>query len=121
MTGRHEEFRRIVEETVFLQIERLIARPVRQRFAPALDADGAAILQIDEILYALTADRSAIDDKLTVPHLDAVARQADHPFDVADCIVLRQAEHHGIATLRSGAEDPAREEPRRERQRIVGI
>ena len=114
----------VVVEAVVDAIERFIADAVRQRFLPALDARGgvgAAGVLADEIGKPLALDRLVVDVEQAFPHLDAVARQADHALDVIGGVVLRQAEHHDVAAVRLRAEDAAREQRRRQRNRIVAV
>ena len=49
--------------------------------------------------------RRAIDVQDAVDHLDAVARQANHAFDVVDRRVFRQPEHDDVAALGLRRED----------------
>ncbi len=118
---RHRVDRRVVEETIIGESEYGVAHAVRQRFAITLYALNRAVFLGREVVDAFVLDRLPIDLQHAVDHLNAVARQADDPFDEIDRIVLRQPEHDDIAALRFGGEQPAGEQPGRERQRIMRI
>src|SRR5206468_7896826 len=94
------------------------------RSLPALHARGgirAAGVLADEIGQALALDGLVVDVEQAFPHLNAVARQADHALDVIGGVVLRQAEHHDVTPVRLRAEDAAREQRRRQWNGIVAI
>ncbi len=125
MSGRNGVDDGVVHIAVVGAIQRLIADAVRQRFLPALDPGSgirrAAGVLADEIAQPLALDRLIVDVEQPVLDLDAVARQADDTFDVVGGVIPRQPKHHDVAAVRLRAEDTAREDVRRERDRIVAV
>lgn len=65
--------------------------------------------------------RSVIEDKLSLPHLDAVAGQPDHALDVVDRGVLWRAKHDYVTVLGLGRKDTARDPGRCERKGIAAV
>jgi hypothetical protein len=94
---------RIIEETAVREIERLVTRAVGPHLAPVFR--GPALLE--GVREALALDRRSIEIELPLDHLDAIARQPDHAFDIVDRCVPRVAVHRDIAVARWRAEDPA--------------
>jgi hypothetical protein len=75
VAGRHLVDRCVIEEAVVLGIERAVGHAVRQDFSPAPDARRSAVLpSVDEILHPFAPDRRAVDVKLALDHLNALAR-----------------------------------------------
>src|SRR5215831_2644232 len=101
MTGRHLVNRRIVVQAVIDEVERLVAHAIgkRKRLTPPLYARATTVLVFDEIGDTLALDRVAVDMEQAVDHLDAIAGQPDDAPDAVGGHVLRQAEHHDIASL----------------------
>ena len=122
MAGRHLIDFGVVVEAVVDQIERRVAHAVGQRLAPAFDAGGAAaFFGFHEILDPLALDRLLVDVEHAVYHLDAVAGQPDHAFDVIGRIILGQPKHHDVAALGRARPDSAGENRGRERKRIMAV
>ena len=49
---------------------------------------------LGERLHRRVLDRRAVDLQHATDHLDSIARQSDHPFDVIGGWVARQPEYH---------------------------
>ena len=81
---------------------------------PAGDATDGAI--VDEIIDGRARDLQVIHVENTLPHLNAVAGQADDALDIVGTVVRRQLEDRDIATFRQIAEETAAANRRAERQ-----
>ena len=66
-----------------------------------------AVQLADIIPNPLARHRFAVEIEHVIPHLDVVARQADHPLDEVGGIVAGKLEHHHIAALRIAAQETA--------------
>ncbi|CAD5254240.1 hypothetical protein BOS5A_200099 [Bosea sp. EC-HK365B] len=123
MAGRHREHRGVVEGAgVAFTLDDAVANPVRQDLA-ILDHGGGSAPGVggDEIGDPLALHRRVVDVEDAVDHLDAVAGQADDALDVIGRSVARQLEHGDVAALRLGGPDPALEQRRAERHRVLRI
>src|SRR5262249_5878225 len=107
----------VVVKSVLDHVERRVAHSVGQGLAPLLDVDLApTVVGLNKILDLLALHGRAVDVQETVYHLDAIARQPDHPFDVVDRRVFRQTEYDDITALRLRREDATRNQRQRRRE-----
>ena len=98
-----------------------MVRSVGQDFEVSLEQHARPVALGQVVAGRLALHDGAVDVKLAALHLHAVAGQADDALDVVLAGVARQLEHGDIAALRRVAEDAAREQRRRERQREMRV
>ena len=70
---------------------------------------------VDEVFVANLRDTLIIYEKLPVPHLHPVARQADDAFDVIGRTVRREFEDDNVTAFRFSEHDPAHDQRQPER------
>src|SRR5271156_2334079 len=103
MTIRNGKNSGIVQKAVVDAIERLVARAIRQRFAPAFDGPAGrrpAGAFVDDVGQTFALDRHIVDIKLTLLDLNAVARQSDDTLDVVGRRILGMTEYSNVAGRR---------------------
>ena len=126
MARRHVIDRRVVERPVVADlddrmVERRFAGPARQALDILAQQHHRAALVVDEILGRPARHLLVVDEELTVPHLDVIARQSDDPLDVVGRGVGRQFEYRDIAAMRRTRQDPAGKQRQSEGQRIAAV
>src|SRR3984885_15048159 len=103
MTIRNGKNNGIVQKAVIEAIEDLIARAIRQRFAPAFDGRAGrrpAGALVDDVAQTLALDQLIVDIKLTLLDLNAVARQSNDTLDVVGRRILGMTEYSNVAGRR---------------------
>src|SRR4029450_9342610 len=100
VAGRHAQLDRVVGRPLRALgiLQHAVLPAVGQRLGEALLVPGAGRARVAGRV-ALARRRRAVDVQHALADLDAVARQADQPRDVADRGVARQAEDGDVAAL----------------------
>jgi hypothetical protein len=108
MPWRHQIFGRVVHFALVGRLDDIVPFAIRQRLdvPPQRDVDTAVVGDI--VVFLLARAKLAVDVELALPQLDAIARQADDPFDVVRRVVAWILENHHMP--RAGT-NPAERSP----------